>query len=49
MLLAYWDYSVKDQGLHTLFDVVGAMAHIPGFHITQGGSTLLMSGLGPHS
>jgi hypothetical protein len=49
MSLAYSDYSAEDQGSHTLFEVVGVMACIPGFPATPDGPTLLMSGLGPHS
>jgi hypothetical protein len=47
--LHYWDHSTEDQGLHTLFEVVGVMAHISGCPTMLGGSMLLMSGLGPHS
>jgi hypothetical protein len=47
--MVYWDYSAEDQGSHTLFEVVGMMARILGCPTTPGGSTLLMSGLDPHS
>jgi hypothetical protein len=47
--LAYWDYSIEDQGLWTHFKVMGVMARIPGCPTVLGGSTLLTSGLGPHS
>jgi hypothetical protein len=38
--LVYWDYFIEDQGLRTLFEVVGVMAHIPGCPAVLGGSTL---------
>jgi hypothetical protein len=47
--LAYWDYSIEDQGPQTLFRVVGMMAQIPGCPAMLGGPTLLMGGLDPHS
>jgi hypothetical protein len=48
-LLAYWDYSAEVQGSHTLFEVVGMVAHILGCPTTPSGSMMLMSGLDPHS
>jgi hypothetical protein len=47
--LAYWGYFAEDRGLHTLFGVMGVMAHIPGCHAMLGGPTLLTSEPGPHS
>jgi hypothetical protein len=38
--LVYWDYFIEDQGLRTLFEVVGVMAHIPGCPAVLGGSML---------
>jgi hypothetical protein len=46
--LAYLDYSAENQGSHTLFEVVGMMALIPGCPATLGESAWLMSGPGPH-
>jgi hypothetical protein len=47
--LIYWDYFTEDQGLRTLFKVMGVMARTPDCPVVPGRPTLLMSGLGPHS
>jgi hypothetical protein len=46
--LAYLDYSAENQGSHTLFEVMGMIAHIPSCPATLGASAWLMSGPGPH-
>jgi hypothetical protein len=37
--LVYWGYSIEDQGSCILFEVIGVMAHIPGYSATSGGPT----------
>jgi hypothetical protein len=49
MSLACWDYSIEEQGPHTLLEVIGMMARLPWCLATLGGSTLLTCGLSPPS